>query len=367
MNDITNKNKNFYELILYTIFAVDLGAYFFEMNALTRYLPFLLGIPFIYYVASRSIEFILISLSLTFIFILCMLYNQDSSLNIITILINLAIGLYLFTNNPRKNPYLILLVISSLVLGVRYYLDPDNIEFILASGSSNYLSVIFLSLSLLYYTFIPNKNERVILYPAILSVIFSTLATGRSGIAASLFLLIGVFFYNVTYIKKTKFIKCIYLGASLASIYFIVSFADIIYNLDQPSSLLWRFSFGLENDGRLLIFNEYIRNLTFLDFLLGRGNEYVQAGAGMSIHISYLQWHITLGFAAFLIYAIVIVGYLKILHVNKLYFILMSVLLMRASTDHIMLSAGFIFGPLLIYYCMHAFFPNDNHKTHHHY
>ena len=48
---------------------------------------------------------------------------------------------------------------------------------------------------------------------------------------------------------------------------------------------------------------------------------------------------------------------IKIFAINRLHFVLMTVLLLRAATDHIMLTAGFIFGPLLVYYCMGVYFP----------
>lgn len=365
MNNIIKTSQPFFELLLVSIFIIDIGSYFFDVNFITRYSPFILGSFFLYYIASRSMDFIYISLVLSLIFIICMLYNQDSSLNIITILINISMGWYLYLHNPRKNFYTILISLTGLLVGYRY-ISYQDVELVLASGSQNYLSVIFISLSILYYTFIPKKGDLVSLYPALVTLIFSVLATGRSGIASSMVLLFGIFFYNFFFIQKTKFSNFSYFLLAIVSLYYIYIFSEIIYNIDQPSSLLWRFSFGYENDGRLQILNQYLTDFSFMNFVFGRGNELILNTLDMSVHISFIQWHISLGFAAFFLYILVILSYFKMYKINKLYFILMTTILMRGATDHIMLSAGFIFGPLLVYYCMYIFFPDYPLTKHHH-
>jgi len=285
-----------------------------------------------------------------------MLYNQDSSLNIATILINLALGWYIYLNRLGDKVLPILTGLLFLVLSFKFYTN-GGVEGILVSGSQNYISVMVLSMSLLYYTFVPKKNKLVALYPAIAALLFSTLALGRSGIATSLLLVIGVYLYNFSFVKKTKLVTFIYISLALLAIGYIVQYQDILYNVDQPTSLLWRFSFDHNFDGRISILQVYFSDFSLADFFFGRGNGLIKNSLDMSVHISYLQWHISLGFLAIPVYALVLFAYIKLFVINKLYFILMTVLLIRAATDHIMLTAGFIFGPLLVYYCMGVYFP----------
>ena len=90
------------DAIALMIFAVDMGTYFFEINFFLRYLPFLLGLNFIVFIAARSKDYINLSIALTIIFLCCMTWNQDTSLNISSILINISLGLYLYLRHPNR-------------------------------------------------------------------------------------------------------------------------------------------------------------------------------------------------------------------------------------------------------------------------
>jgi hypothetical protein len=358
MTSIANLKNGFFTVMLYSVFAIDTLAYLFEANFFTRWAPFLLGLFFLIYIAFRSIEFTYIALVASVSFLCCMLYNQDSSMNILTILINLALGWYIYLNRPGGKPLPILLVLLCLSLGFKIYTSGGDVERILISGSQNYISVAILSVSLLYYTFVPKKDELLAFYPAIAAVLLSILATGRSGIVASLILIIGVYLYNFSFVKKSKLVIFIYLSAGFLGIGCIFQYQDILYNVADPSSLLWRFTMEHQIDGRMAILQLYFSEFSLADFFYGRGNGLIKNSLNLSVHISYLQWHISLGFLAIPIYALVLFAYIKMLVINRLYFILMTVLLVRAATDHIMLTAGFIFGPLLVYYCMRVYFPH---------
>ena len=142
MTSIANLKNGYYTIMLYSIFAIDIVAYMFEANFFTRWMPFFLGIFFLIYMTCRSIEFIFIALVLSISFVFCMLYNQDSSMNIMTILINLALGWYIYLNRPSGKPLLILVVLLCLILSLKIYASGGDVERILVSGSQNYVSVL---------------------------------------------------------------------------------------------------------------------------------------------------------------------------------------------------------------------------------
>tara|TARA_X000000950_G_scaffold84957_1_gene106931 strand:- start:18719 stop:19822 length:1104 start_codon:yes stop_codon:yes gene_type:complete len=345
------------DYILLLIFAIDLGAYFLESNLLTRYLPFLFGLNFLAFFMIKSIDFVYLALIISIIFLCCMFRNQDSSLNIMSILINVALGFYLYLRPPNQKAIFLFSSTFLLILLMRFYNSSSDIYQIILSGSVNYISVISISASALYYSFVPKQNKPVNLLPAIITFILCVISTGRSGIVSSFLLLLGLILYNYSFDKKSLIKNIAYLSFLIFAIFQIIENFEFLYSSDQPTSVLFRFGFDFDLDGRLLILNEYFSNFSFADFLFGRGNSYITQATGLSIHISYLQWHISLGAFAIPLYALVIFVYFKMLAINKLYFLIMTVLLLRAGTDNIMLTAGFVFGSLLIYFCCVACFP----------
>ena len=148
-----------------------------------------------------------------------------------------------------------------------------------------------------------------------------------------------------------------YIAILLVTFLTIIEYADVLYAIDNPSSLFFRFGSDYTQDGRALILTEYFSNFSFFDFLFGKGNSSISEAVGLSVHISYLQWHISLGVFAIPIYALVLFANFKMFLTNKLYWLIMTVIILRAATDHIMLTAGFIFGPLLIYFCAVVYHP----------
>jgi hypothetical protein len=345
------------DLIVLMIFTIDMGAYFFESNFFSRYLPFLLGLNLIAFFIVRSKDYVYLLMVFTIIFLCCMIKNQDSSLNIMSILINISIGFYLYQNYPNKTAILFLMIFFLMMLIFRFYINFDDIEKVLISGSVNYISVIALSATALYYTFVPEKNRPVHIFPALLACVLCVLSSGRSAIACSVILLIGLFLYNYSFARTKVLMSFAYTGILFVTLFTVLKYADLLYSVDQPSSLFWRFSFDYSQDGRASIIAEYFSNFSFLDFLFGKGNSAINETLGLSIHISYIQWHISLGALAILLYVLVLFAYFKMFLINKLYWLIMTVILLRAATDHVMLSAGFVFGPLLIFFCSIIYYP----------
>ena len=351
------KTVSILDAIALMIFAIDMGTYFFEINFFLRYLPFLLGLNFIVFLAARSKDFIYLSIALTIIFLCCMIWNQDTSLNISSILINLSLGLYLYLRLPNRKAISFLVVFFLMILTARVYISLDDLEQILVGGSVNYVSIISLSACGLYYTFNSKKNAPVNIFPALLTCTLCLLTTGRSGSATSIILLVGLFLYNYKFMKRKTLTNLSYIAILLTTILVIVEYSNLLYSLDNPSSVFFRFSQIYADEGRALILIEYFNNFGFFDFLFGKGNDTIFEATGLSIHISYLQWHISLGAFAILIYVLVLFANFKLFLTNKLYWLIMTVFILRAATDHVMLTAGFIFGPLLIYFCAVVYHP----------
>ena len=344
--------------LFYAVILSDLCAYFFEPTLVTKLTPFVLGVMVFFYITSHSIEYISLCLFLAIIFITCKLVNQDSSLNLATVLINIALGWYLYLQKPKDGPWTILMSLIFLLLAFRFYTSRGDISNVLLSAGENHISVIALSVSLFYYTLSYKKCRLVSLTPALITLLFSIIATGRSGIICSTFLISGIFLYNLILIKKTGTVNFFYAISGLIVVWLLYINANLLYEISNSSSLLWRFRFDYTTDGRIQILEAYFSDLSVLNFIFGRSSTFISNRVGMSVHISYLQWHISFGFFAFAMYITVGFAYLKMFLVNKVYFILMTVLLIRGATDHVLLTAGFSFGVLLTYFCLISYAPN---------
>ena len=349
------------DVIALMIFTIDMGTYFFESNFFLRYFPFLLGLNFIVIIAVQSKDYIYLSIALLLVFLCCMIRNQDASLNIMSILINLSIGFYLYLRNPNKTAILLLMIFFLMMLVFRFYLSFDDIEQILTSGSVNYISVIALSATALYYTFVPEKNGPVNIFPALLTCFLCVLSTGRSGAVCSIVLLGGLFLYNYKFVRTRVLMNFAYMVILLVTFLTVIEYADVLYAVDNSSSLFFRFGLDYAQDGRALILTEYFSNFSFLDFLFGKGNSAISEAVGLSVHISYLQWHISLGVLAIPVFMLVLFANFKMFRINKLYCLIMTIILMRAATDNVLLTAGFVFGPLIIYFCTIVYHPYYHH------
>jgi hypothetical protein len=359
MNNLKTAN---FDIFVYLVFLSDLFSYFFEPSLVSKWIPFVSGSVIVFYMASCSIRFIYVCLSLTTVFIACKIFNQDSSLNLATVLINLSLGCYIFLRGLNVRYVFLFMMIIFLSLGFRSYTsggDPFNV---LSSGSNNYISVIVLSMVLLYYAMAYKFEKLVSFMPAFIALVFSVWAGGRSGIISSVLLLLGLFFYNLFCIKKKGSLSLYYAISILVVVALLLENFVVFYDVEDPNSFLWRFTMDMSSDGRLQIFKSYIQDMTVLQAIFGRGSDFIQNKLGMSVHISYIQWHVSFGLFAFFLYVLVFWAYLKMFFINKLYTVLMTVLLVRGSSDHILLTGGFCFGILLVFFCLKSFAPKYEHS-----
>ena len=84
-------------------------------------------------------------------------------------LINISIGFYLYLRNPNRKAISFLMIFFLMMLIGRFYISFGDIEKILTSGSPNYISIIALSGTALYYTFVPERNRTVNILPALVA------------------------------------------------------------------------------------------------------------------------------------------------------------------------------------------------------
>ncbi len=231
--------------------------------------------------------------------------------------------------------------------------------------SRNYFSVLLLALLCLYYFATAKKAcSKIPFTPALIYMVVSFLAVGRSGIFSSLILVSGILYINYWLYSpnsKQKFINAYFLGVAFIIFLFIVGQTNIV-NIGFS-----RFkTMGIKSQGRSLIWKQYF-GLTYgslTNLLLGNPLEGIEIFEHYeyNLHNSFLQMHTTYGLPFSLIVAGGLAHSLYSCYKKKEYLIilLMATFLFRATTDQL----GFAFFTefLFYYFVFYSFFSEQKNK-----
>ena len=137
-----------------------------------------------------------------------------------------------------------------------------------------------------------------------------------------------------------------YFSFSIILIY-LLNWAIIYIN---NNNYFYRFqNVGFESDAREFIISEYSRNLNVFGLIFGNKSTFFQEITGYTPHISYLNWHNTFGLVSF---ALVLYVFYSIIQYSKYqdqyHLSLLIVILIRSTTDDVLLFGGLMFGILFI-------------------
>ncbi|WP_404405207.1 hypothetical protein [Jeotgalibacillus malaysiensis] len=250
-----------------------------------------------------------------------------------------AVGGAIFLLNGYLNKYnaLILLLLPTIyfIVSILVGIDPNQV---FHSTSRNMISVVMLFFTALYYISL-NTIEKPPIIPAFMLVLISIWATGRSGVFASIILLLGIVYirYSKSILNKI-FIFCLLISSSV----YLLNNNSLILNFFteyrfEPDLLL--------KDPRFEIWDNYFKNVSFGNFLLGsdwRDNILYFSGSG-NVHNSYINSIIRFGFSSIVIFAYILLGLIIAFKRNILFFILIISILIRSVTDTIILFGMFDF------------------------
>ena len=212
--------------------------------------------------------------------------------------------------------------------------SPGAIHQILVTGSANGISAFMIMLCCLHYAVTMAKGARITLLPAVVCLLVSALTLGRSGMAAAALLLAGIALHDLVREHRRRLLAAklvVYGGVALAVVVLVLP------RLDMISFVFERFSaFGLGSEGRDRIWGAYGESLAGIATLVGHGREEVFAGY-TNVHNSYILWHKSMGVMAIPLYALAVLSLARAAVRDRMLFLIMAVLLLRAFFDELIL------------------------------
>ena len=241
-------------------------------------------------------------------------------------------------NNFKVAPWVLLIPFWFLMIFVlfRLSINPDPAKVFI--NSRNYVSFYLIITVLPYYylTFKDSKKYSVI--PAILTLAISLYSLGRSGIAASLLILISVLYPKF---KKGVFTRIISVFIVVTIGYFFIDFLGS----NDSSKEIERFtkldSF-LSDQGRGSIISLYLEKADWTVFLFGMDTNLSlreELSTYGHVHSSLLNFHSVVGIGSFVVLYTLFIRMKFFLKFNIPLLLLLLSVLVRFSTD-----VGALFG-----------------------
>lgn len=221
--------------------------------------------------------------------------------------------------------------------------------------SRNSISVLMILHSILYYISMYQNKIKLSLYPAIVTVVFSFWAIGRSGILSSLLLLVIITVY-IQMKNSSKNFKIIYLTMFLYIVYLVL--VTFFYDEILSGAFQRTIRLGLFDPHRMMIITEYVNNIknSLGSFFWGVSiyNNDIFSIYDYNLHNSYLRLHAFHGiFGTLIILTLILRSVVKYLKIKEyLYLGLLIVILLRMSTDIVAFHGPY--DPLIYFFTFNA-------------
>lgn len=264
---------------------------------------------------------------------------------------NIGIAMQLI-RSKKFDKYISAICVLVFIFYSFYMLTGTNAKLVHENMSKNHISVnVIFATSLLLI--IVNKNTLKVYLNIIISFIallFAIWSTGRGGIISIgiMFILISLLSYK--YLKKVY--KIIIIGG------FILVGIRILMNENiriMLFSVFYKKSFF--SDIRFIMIQSYLDKLNIFNLFKGLNiTQILQNNMLENIHNSYFSIHTNYGLFGLIIIFIYGIALLKSLKYNKIYFILLLTILLRAWSDTILI----YYFDFIIYYMIIDVFKNQN-------
>jgi hypothetical protein len=220
---------------------------------------------------------------------------------------SIGVALAIARGHVRSRTVALILAGLTLLIGQRLVAAKGSIDLytVLATSSANGVSETMIALAATYYLCARIERRPISPLPAVASLVLSALALGRSGIGASLLLLLGIvaaMFIGPRLTENRWLMRGVYLAL------FVITAGFLIRHLDQLLFILGRFrEFGLGSDARSAIRADYLSRVHGVEALVGFDGKATFAGY-LNVHNSYLFWHRQLGAFAVPLYVVTVLA-----------------------------------------------------------
>jgi|GEM_PF-4494364 len=203
-------------------------------------------------------------------------------------------------------------------------------EFFLNS-SANVISVVVIYIAITVNLLEYINERRISILPSILALYASMIGMGRSGVISALIYVCVILFFSFNKMKSG--LKILLIGAFLI---FIVAGFNITgdYSDMQFYEKLQRK--GLELDGRDIYWQEYVKNIDFLNFLFGYDYNDNFVFFTKNPHNSWIKLHYHIGIMAFVVILLTFRAGYVYARKNLLILTFLFVIILRSISDTVM-------------------------------
>ena len=273
---------------------------------------------------------------LIFVFLSAFAANRFERLGHVVLFIFTNTGIALILKKSLVNTWAVKVVFYSWALFfIKQILTGVDPDLALTVVSHNGISMMILVACISYYIVERKKIEKIPLIPAVFTLIISIWGTGRSGILASLILLIGVILIKYRIKKVAIFIIS-------TPIVLIFLFFDEVVSLALNIPFLTRSATNYlvrsqEEEARIDIWANYFNNLDIFRFLFGANIKTDPWPDGQILaynyHNTFINFHSQTGLMGVITIIILIFALFNFSQSNKLLFVLLLALVARWFTD----------------------------------
>jgi hypothetical protein len=213
-------------------------------------------------------------------------------------------------------------------------------------SSWNGISMLMLAACISLYIILSMENKKIDLKPALFTLVISIWGIGRSGIASSFVLLLGLLFARLR--AKPKFIYYVIICLFIA--YFALSMFAMDYSIfgNAIDHYLAR-QMATGPSERWTMWMNYFNNLDIFRLIFGVNvvedpwpegeiNEY-------NYHNSFINLHLQTGFMGLITLALIIFLLFKFFRINQVFLFLLLTVILRWSTDNFIFFGSFDFIP----------------------
>ncbi|UUO13754.1 hypothetical protein [Dolichospermum heterosporum] len=241
-------------------------------------------------------------------------------------------------------------------------IDPNAIFLYASRNTVSWLLIVY---SAIIYIVSDKARLKIPVLPAIMTVIFSVMSYGRSGIISSFILLIGILLLTFYENKKNAKFYIFITFIGILFMFFLINRSDIVNTIYDISRYFNRLETrGLsDRDGREYILSNYIIQMNMTRFLFGTDPRYDLSiiNFKLNYHNSFINLHAYSGMAGIIFVFLMLRAVVKLFNRNKLLWLILITLILRSFTDNLLfVTQQYDF---IVYYITIYAFICDHHKN----
>ena len=262
-------------------------------------------------------------------------------------------------------PFTYLLFLFVVAYFTYYFYNGIDPNEIFLYASRNVVSWLLIVYSAIIYIVSDKARLKIPVLPAVMTVIFSVMSYGRSGIISSFILLMGILLLTFRENRKNSkfYILLTFLG--ILSMFFLSNGGDIGNTIYDISHYFHRLETqGLSDSaGREYIWNTYINQMDMTRFLFGTNAKYDSSVITFdyNYHNSFMNFHASFGIVSIIFMFLMLWAMVKLFNRNNLLLLILITVILRSFTDDLV----FVSQPydFIVYYITMYAFICDHHKN----